>query len=606
VKPDATVRDNSRLFGIVTAIFVIATLYLARVVFIPLALALLLTILLTPVVVFLERIKLPRIVAIILVVAFLFSVIGLLGWKASQQFVDMTDELPFYKKTLEDKIRTIKSSQPSGLNKASDAMKELEKEIISTTPGSSLATDSRRPAPGSSKSKPMEVEVVPPSNPLESVETMLGPLATAGVVVIFTIFMLAGREDLRNRFLRLVGGRLSVMTQALDEATRRINRYLLLQLLVNIGYGLVVGTVLYFIGIPSASLWGVSAGALRFLPYAGPPIAALMPIVLSLALFPGWHHALATLGLFVVLEVMVSNFVEPFLYGAHVGLSPLAVLVAAVFWTLIWGFPGLVLATPLTVCLVVGGRYVPSLAFLNILLGDEPVLPPQSHYYQRLLAADQVEARQILEEFSKDHSLEETYSAVVIPALTLAEQDRHRHNLDEETQNFIYQSTRELIEELAVAPPTAEAGADTVSAAPQTLDLPGDRPHVLCIPARDEADDIVATLLCQVLEREGYRTESISIGTTEEMLSYVTEAGPDVVCISALPPFAFNHARALYFKLRARLPKLHVVICVWNYDGDPGKGAARLRIAPGHAFFTTLPQAVQHLQFRFKSTVAPT
>jgi predicted PurR-regulated permease PerM len=380
VKPDATVRDNSRLFGIVTAIFVIATLYLARVVFIPLALALLLTILLTPVVVFLERIKLPRIVAIILVVAFLFSVIGLLGWKASQQFVDMTDELPFYKKTLEDKIRTIKSSQPSGLNKASDAMKELEKEIISTTPGSSLATDSRRPAPGSSKSKPMEVEVVPPSNPLESVETMLGPLATAGVVVIFTIFMLAGREDLRNRFLRLVGGRLSVMTQALDEATRRINRYLLLQLLVNIGYGLVVGTVLYFIGIPSASLWGVSAGALRFLPYAGPPIAALMPIVLSLALFPGWHHALATLGLFVVLEVMVSNFVEPFLYGAHVGLSPLAVLVAAVFWTLIWGFPGLVLATPLTVCLVVGGRYVPSLAFLNILLGDEPVLPiPSVH-----------------------------------------------------------------------------------------------------------------------------------------------------------------------------------------------------------------------------------
>jgi predicted PurR-regulated permease PerM len=604
MKPDPSTRDSSRLFGIVTAIFVIATLYLARVVFIPLALALLLTILLTPIVVLLERIKLPRIIAIVVVVAFLFTLVGLLGWKASQQFVDLTDQLPIYKTTLEEKIHAIKSSQPSGLNKASDAMKELEKEIIATTPGSPLAAGTRKPVPGSSKSKPMEVEVVPPSNPLESVETMLGPLATAGVVIIFTVFMLVGREDLRNRFLRLVGGRLSVMTQALDEASHRINRYLLLQLLVNTGYGLVVGTALYFIGVPSASLWGVSAGALRFLPYAGPPIAALMPIVLSLALFPGWHHALATLGLFVVLEVLVANFIEPLLYGAHVGLSPLAVLVSAVFWTLIWGLPGLVLATPLTVCLVVGGRYVPSLAFLNILLGDEPVLAPQSHYYQRLLAADQLEARQILEEFSKDHSPEEVYSTIVIPALILAEQDRHRNALDEETQNFIFQSTREVIEELGVAPPSTER--DPAAITSETSDHQEDRPHVLCIPARDDADDIVATLLCQVLERAGYRAESIPIGTTEEMLSYVAEAGPDVVCISALPPFAFNHARALYLKLRTRLPKLHIVICVWNYEGDPAKGASRLRIAPGHAFFTTLPQAVQHLQFRFKSNVDPT
>jgi predicted PurR-regulated permease PerM len=287
LKRKASPRDTSKLFGVVTAVLIVAALYFARVVFIPLALALLLTILLTPVIGLLERIKLPRIVAILLVLLCLFSVGGLLGWKASQQLDDLSNDLPTYKKTLEDKIQALKGSQPQGLGKASDVMKELEKDVVtSTAPGSAKAVDAKKPLPGSSPSRPMAVEVVPPTNPLESVENLLGPLATGGVVVIFTIFMLAGREDLRNRFIRLAGsGQLNAMTQALDEATSRINRYLFLQLLVNIGYGVVVGTALFFIGIPNASLWGLVAGVLRFLPYAGPPIAALMPIVFSLALF---------------------------------------------------------------------------------------------------------------------------------------------------------------------------------------------------------------------------------------------------------------------------------------------------------------------------------
>jgi predicted PurR-regulated permease PerM len=267
------------------------------------------------------------------------------------------------------------------LTKASDTVHELEKEVAEATPGSSLATDSKKSsAPGSSPSRPMAVEVVPPVNPLESVQNMLGPVFTGGVIAVFTIFILMGREDLRNRFIRLAGGgRLNAMTQALDDATHRINRYLLLELSVNAIYGLIIGTALHFIGIPNASLWGLGATILRFLPYVGPPMAALMPILLSLAVFSGWSHALATVGLFFVLELLVSNIVEPLLYGTHIGLSPLAILVAAIFWTLIWGFPGLVLSTPLTVCLVVMGRYVPSLSFLSILLGDEPVLsPPRS------------------------------------------------------------------------------------------------------------------------------------------------------------------------------------------------------------------------------------
>jgi len=449
--------------GLLVAVVVIAALYLARVVFIPLALALLFSLLLTPVVSFLEKIMIPRLLAIFFVVLVLLSLIGFVGWKTSQQFIDLTQQLPTYQKTLEDKIHSLPGARNQSLTKASDTVHELEKEVAEATPGSSLATDSKKSsAPGSSPSRPMAVEVVPPVNPLESVQNMLGPVFTGGVIAVFTIFILMGREDLRNRFIRLAGGgRLNAMTQALDDATHRINRYLLLELSVNAIYGLIIGTALHFIGIPNASLWGLGATILRFLPYVGPPMAALMPILLSLAVFSGWSHALATVGLFFVLELLVSNIVEPLLYGTHIGLSPLAILVAAIFWTLIWGFPGLVLSTPLTVCLVVMGRYVPSLSFLSILLGDEPVLSPHVQYYQRLLAADQSEARHVLEQYLKEKSVEELYGSVLIPALALAEQDRHRNVLDEETQKFIYQSTREIIEDLEDNPivPFSEAKA---------------------------------------------------------------------------------------------------------------------------------------------------
>jgi predicted PurR-regulated permease PerM len=599
--------ENPRSLGIVAAVVVMATLYFARVVFIPLALALLFSLLLAPVVTFLGRIKIPRILAILVVVVMLTGSMGLIGWKTSQQLVNLTNQLPTYKKALEDKIHALKGEQSKSINAASDTVKDLEKEIATAVPGAAPGNDTKRtpPVPGSTPSRPLSVEIVPPNNPLESVEDIFGPLAMVGLVTIFTIFMILGREDLRNRFIRLVGGgRLNVMTQALDEATHRINRYLFLQLAVNSGYGLVIGIALHFIGIPNAALWGVSATILRFLPYVGPPMAALMPVILSLAVFPGWHHAFATLGLFVVLELAVANFVEPFLYGSHIGLSAMAILVAAVFWTLIWGFPGLVLSTPLTVCLVVMGRYVPSLNFLNLILGDEPVMPPQAQYYQRLLATDQNEARHVLEQCLKEKSLEELYSSVVIPALSLAEQDRHRNELDEETQNFIYQSTREIVEELDDISPEqpTEGTAENSSEPSRTESEQTGRIGVLCIPARDDADDVVAMLLAQLLERQGQRAQSIRIGTTSEMLSQVAESNPWLVCISALPPFAMDHARALYTKLRAHSPELKIVICLWHFEGDPQKAATRLKLAKGHGFFTTLPQVLQHIGSRAETT----
>ncbi len=602
----STSREDSRPLSIIAGAVVISCLYFARVVFIPVALALLVSLLLTPVIIFLETIKLPRVFAIFLVVVSFVGLAGVIGWESSQQFIDLTNQLPAYQNNLDDKIRALRGSRSQNLNKAAATVNDLEKEVATAVPGSPLTNEiEKAPArPGSSPSQPLTVQVVAPANPLESVLQMLGPLATASIVIVFTIFMLMGREDLRNRFIRLAGGgHLAVLTQALDDATHRIHRYLLLQLMVNAGYGLVIGVGLHLIGIPHASLWGVTAAVLRFLPYIGPPAAALMPIVLSLAVFPGWYHALATLSLFVVVEVTVTNFVEPRLYGAHVGLSPLAVLVAAVFWSLIWGFPGLVLSTPLTVCLVVMGRYVPSLAFLSVLLGDEPVLSPESQYYQRLLATDQNEARRILELYLKEKPLEDLYSSVVIPALSLAERDRHSNKLDEDTEDFIYQSTRELVEELGDSPvapsPNAVAGPDP-AASVQSPNEDIRRMDVLCIPARDTADEVVALILTQLLERQGRRARGIPIGATAEMLSQVTDAQPGLVCISALPPFALEHARGLYSKLRLQFPDVQMVICLWQFEGDAQKVAARFKLTPGDGFFTTLHQVLQDAAFRFQ------
>ena len=588
--------ETAQLLRVVTAVVVVAALYVGRTVFIPLALALLLSLLLAPVMDFLGRMRVPRLMAIFLVVVALCGLAGGLGWKASTEFTDLANQLPIYKETLEGKIKVLSGLRSSNFSKVSNAVSDLEREL--TKSGLPEQDHSRKaPAPGSSIARPMAVEVVPPSDTLASLETILGPMGALGMVGVFTIFMLIGREDLRNRFIHLAsGGRLTVMTQALDEAANRIQRYLFLQSAVNVGFGAIVGIVLYLIGIPDAWLWGLFAAILRFLPYVGAPLASFIPILLSLAIFPGWGHTWGTIAFFMILELSVANFIEPFLYGAHVGLSALAILVAAVFWTLIWGFPGLILSTPLTVTLVVMGRYVPSLNFLRILLGDQPEISRSSLYYQRLLALDQNEARQVLEQYLKDKPLTELYSEVLIPAMSLVEQDRHRNELDEATQSFIMQSTRELIEELDELPVEDTPTIGESLSIPRPLD-------VLCIPARDEADEIVALLLFQLLQRGGFSAQSLPLGPTSDACSAVADMNPGTVCISALPPFAIDHARILYQKLRSKSPKSDVVICLWNFEGDLEKAARRLKMTDGHRLQVSLNGVMEHVTARTRPSV---
>jgi predicted PurR-regulated permease PerM len=602
LKRELRSSDNSHLSGVVTGTVIVLTLYFAKVVFLPIALALLLSFLLTPVVTIFERIKFPRALAILIVMTALVGVIGALGWKTYGQLTDLAGQIPTYKGALIQKIHALKGQNTQTLSKVSATVRDLENEITNPAPGAAPNGNGKQAGPPQgSRSNPTAVEVISPANPLDTFESMVGPLATGGIILVFTIFMLMDREDLRNRFIRLAGGsRLSAMTQALEEASQRINRYLLLQLLVNAGYGIIIGIALHFIGIPNASLWGVAATILRFIPYAGPPMSAAMPILLSLAIFPGWSHTLETMALFATLEIIVSNFVEPPLYGSHVGLSALAVLVAAIFWTLIWGLPGLVLSTPLTAFIVVMGRYLPGLSSLSVLLGDEPVLPLSAQFYQRLLAVDHVDAKLHLERWAKEKPLDEIYETVVVPALSHAEHDRYKDEIDESSKVLMLEGVREMVETLGEIPieksENTESNSDDTGQADLTSEETNGPSEIICIPARDDADDVMALMLCQLIERRGFKSRNISLAPVPEMLSQLAELKPRIICIAALPPFAMSHARGLYRQCRTLSPQGRVVICLWHYEGDLQKTAARMKMTSGDSILVTLPQVLEYAQ----------
>lgn len=604
-------RDSRYLLEVVTAALVITALYFARIVFIPLALAVLLAMVLVPAVSFLERLRLRRGIGIFIIIAVLVGVAGLIGWTVLPQFVDLMAQMPQHQQEIQRKIDALMKTAGGKLGTATESVKSLENQLASkegsTGSNTSRGQSSRVPAPGTSPSRPLSVQMVNQSNPLEAVKGLADPIGTGIAVLVFAIFILAGREDLRNRLIKLTsGGRLTVMTQAMTEAWNRIIRYLFMQMLVNSCYGVVIGVALHLLGVPNATLWGFSAGLLRYLPYVGWIIAAAMPTGLALAVFPGWEQAIITVCIFIGLEMIVANAVEPLLYGANVGLAPLAILVSAVFWTLIWGFPGLLLATPMTVCLVVIGRYVPSLGFLSILLGNEPVMPPAAQFYQRLLAGDENEARQILENYVKQSTLEDLYESVMLPALARSEQDGHRNELDEETRSFIDSTSRELAEEIAASSAEDRRGAsgETVLEFERAASDANGPPKVLCIPARDEADDVFAVILRQLLERRGVKAESLPIASSAEILGQVSELHPQFVCISALPPLVINHVRLLYAKLRSHVPALPIVVCLWHFEGDPQRGTNLLKLNERDKFFTTLPDVLHYFSGQ-ESPVAP-
>ena len=589
--------------GAIVLLGTIGALYFAREIFIPFAFALILTFLLTPVVALLQRLHIGRVVSVLTTGLVSIAVAGGIGWVIANQLVDVANQLPLYRQNIHAKVEAFHIPVTGQLGQASESVKEIVREVTSpglTAPPSPPRRNQKQPP---ASMPPMPVRMVePPSNGWADLRDLgipvLGPLGRAGIVVIFTVFMLVQREDLRNRLLRLAGlGQLNLMTQALDDAARRVSRYLLLQFLVNAGFGTLFGFGLYLIGVPNPVLWGALAGILRIVPYVGTLVAATLPIALSLAVFDGWLKPLLVFLLVVGLELIIANFVEPWLYGAHVGISSLALLVTAVFWTVLWGPAGLILSTPLTVCVVVLGRYVPQLSFLHILLGDEPVLAPEAQIYQRLLAMDQSEARTVVDQFLKGRPLVELYDSVLIPALSMAEQDRHKGAIDAVREEFLFLSINEMIAEFSEYQPAADSSSEE-----EWAPKPDAEEHfngrIICLPAHDQADEITAAMLAQLLEQKGLATLSFpSAGSSPNEWLALIEAGPsDVVCISALPPYAFAPARAMCKQIRERFPNLKVVVCVWGFSGDTHKAKARFERTQPARLSTSLAEAVEHVQ----------
>jgi len=586
---DATAA--SRLLTLVGIVVVIAGLYLGRQVLIPFALAVVCAFLLTPIVGLLEKCGVGRVPAIMVVLILSFTLLAGLGWGVTNQLMEIFGHLPDYRANIHTKIEAIRAPGGGSLSKATATVNDLSKELSAA----SETAGSKKLSPNGAK-EPIPVQVAaPPHNAGQLLRDVLGPLTgtleTATIVVILTLFILMKREDLRNRLLRLAGsGQLNVMTQVLDEASQRLGRYLLLQFAVNAGYGVLFGLGIYFIGVPHPLLWGVLGALLRFVPYIGTPVAAVFPMAMALAVFGGWSELALTFALFLLLELTISNLIEPWLYGSHIGVSSLAILVAAIFWGMLWGPVGLILSTPLTVCLILAGRYIPQLNFLEILLGDEPVLSPQAHFYQRLLALDDEEARDIAEGYLKENPIENLYDSVLIPALALAEKDRHMNALDETRTKFIHQSTRELIEELyedsQEMPSSDRKDACAVAIRPVS------GPTVVCVPARDEADEIVGTMVMQLLRRAGFNAHALFISDASRIFERLEQLHPEVICVSALPPLAAMQAKSLCKRLRQRFPKVKIVLGLWDFPGGVAKAQERVGPSCADTIGTSLGQVV--------------
>ena len=563
----------NKSWGIVA--LVVAGLYWLQAVLVPLALAVLLTFMLSPVVSFLQRWGLGRVPAVLATALLALSILGGIGWTLTHQLVTLADELPGYSQNIHRRIADLRGVGKGGsVEKVQKAVADVVGEIQKTDTSSAA------------RQRPVAVFLEPPSL-LVHLPNLLHALASAGVVTVLVIFMLLERLELRDRVILLIGyRRMTATTRALDEAGERITRYLLMQSIVNGSFGVAVGLGLFLIGVPYAVIWGALAAALRFIPYVGAFVSALLPLAVSLAVFPGWLQPALVVGLFLVLELVTGMVMEPWLYGQSAGVSQVALLIAVIFWSWLWGPAGLLLATPLTVCLIVLGKHLPALGSIVILMGDRPVIEAKARYYQRLLARDQDEATDVVEAYVSADGRESVHDAVLLPALFYAKQDRDRGLLSEGDAQFVGQATREILDALAHDVPartgdagdlaTSDAGADT-------------RIRIAGCPARDEADALALEMVRQLLDPARYRLEVCGPGLlTAEVLAWIERHQPALLCIGAVAPGGLSQARHLCKRLRAQRPDLKIVVGRWGLHDEQDADRRHLLAAGADCVATTV------------------
>lgn len=615
------------LFAVVLAAAVVTALYFGRELLVPLALASLLTFVLSPLVSRIERFV-GRATAVSGVAALSLGLIVAISWVITRQAMDLMEQLPSYRVNIERKLHALEPAKDSSLKRFSKMIAEIESEIpaFGTTPSSPASAEepgvrNRRndPSPRSPAAPVVAVAPAPAaatSGSLNQLPSLLWPfletLATGGIVIILVIFMLLKREDLRGRLIKITGqGRISSTSRVMEDAAARVSRYLITQLVVNTAFGITVGIGLYFIGIPNAFLWGALAAVLRFIPYAGAWLAAFCPMVLALAISPGWEMVLLTLGLFVLLEIITANVLEPMLYCSSTGVSSLALIVAAIFWTWLWGPIGLLLSTPVTVCLAVLGRHVPRLSFFNILLGSEEALSPAEDCYHRLLVEGLSEAGKIVDTYIAANSLTAAYDKVLIPTLTMAEMDFQREELDETQRVRVLQGAKDIINDLGSRPTTESQVAADQSVAASVSAIPSGNfqksdCRVVTVSPRGERDEIAGFMLAHLLREQGFEATTTSPGLPLAQTStFIEEFRADVVCISVIPPTTLIHARHLCNQLRAKHSTLRIVVGVWGATENLEDAIKSLRAAGADEVVVSLAEAV--VQFvKFSGTLAHT
>ncbi len=530
-------------------VLVVAVLYLAQAVLVPIALAMLLAFLLTPVVMTLQR-AVGRVAAVLAVVMLTVLLAFGAGWIVTQQLATLVQELPTYRQNIRQKIQDVRFAGKGGSVEAlQKTVAEIEAQIDAPADTTDRGTVTR----------PLIVRPEQVSGLWSFpayVGTILAPLSTAGLVVAFVIFILLEREELRNRLIRLFGhGRLVVTTKAFDEAGRRVSRYLLVQSFVNMIYAIGVAIGLFFLGVPYATLWAALAGALRFIPYVGPFVGAAMPTVVALAALEGWTRPLLVFGLFVVIELFTNLVLEAVLYAGAVGVSQVALLVAVAFWSWLWGPLGLLLATPLTVCLVVMGKYVPGLELVSTMLSDDPVLATDLSYYQRLLAGDQAEASDLLERHLAAEDPESVFDAVMLPALSYAERDRIEGRLEPEEEQAVIDATGELL----------SMTFDVPTSGPESM--PAEKIAVLGLAAAGAPDALALRMLAHLLKDTplvlDVRERAV---LSAEVLEAVKAGRYRAVCIADIPPSAPSRSRYVVKRLHALVPELPIVVGRWAPD----------------------------------------
>lgn len=571
----------------ILATVIVAALYFGRSVFVPLALAVLLSFVLSPLVVWLRKLHLPRALAVGVVVAGSVVTFVALGMAMARQVTDLGTDLPRYESTLRQKLKSLRTgvAQTGIVDKATSTLKELGKELEQPPRPASGAKPTSTPAPDSTRPIPVEIHT-PPDRPLDIyqkiVSALLAPLTTTAIVIILIIFILLQRDDLRDRVIRLVGARdIELTTTALNDAAFRLSRLFLATAAINVGFGAVIAAGLWMIGVPSPLLWGIVAALMRFVPYVGAVLAAVFPLLLAAAVDPGWTMVAWTFALYVIVEPAVGHFLEPWVHGQTTGLSPLAIVVSAILWTALWGPIGLLLATPLTMCLVVLGRHVEGLAFLDVILGDRPALTPPEVFYQRLLAESSAEAAEQAQQVLKEASLIEYYDKVALPGLKLASLDAHRGAIDEERMSELRAGVVLLVDDLsdaALQPPKPKPAADATVAeiAPPASTtvvqedelLPAWRtkePPVLCLAARTPLDAAAAEILADLLRRQGIGARAAAV----PQLSDLANLGVDVVQIVWISSVdaAQSHAHIRYLIRRLRRTAPNVMFCGGFWDG---------------------------------------